>query len=124
MFDLSDPALLEAFDALTPSLLPVTDEDFETRVLGTDNAVVVQFFTRWCGPCHKAAKALEAVASAGRTVFKLDCETATETAVRFCVKSYPKILLFQRGGLKEIYAGERTPEALEAWIARRAGPLP
>lgn len=123
MSDALDPALLDKFDAITPSLQPVGDADFEEKVLRSQDVVVVQFFARWCGPCHKAAKALETVADAGRTIFKLDCETATETAARFCIKSYPKIMMFQRGGLKGIYSGERSPEPIDAWIAERAGPL-
>jgi thioredoxin-like negative regulator of GroEL len=115
---------LVRFNARTPSLQPVGDADFEERVLGAEGVAVVQFYARWCGPCHDAGKALELVAASGRQVFKLDCEEAVETAKRFCVRSYPKIFMFRRGALKDLYTGERTPEALEAWIRRRAGPLP
>jgi hypothetical protein len=47
----------------------------------------------------KAEEALEVVAAAGRPILKLDCETETETAVRFCINSYQKIRMFKNGGL-------------------------
>ena len=42
---------------------PVTDEDFEEIVLGSDIPVLVDYWAEWCGPCKMIAPVIEEVAS-------------------------------------------------------------
>ena len=109
-------SLLAEFDRITPSLQAVSDADFDTAVLSPEGGTLVQFFARWCGPCHAAGEVLEKVAQAGHRIAKLDCEASAATAKRFAIRSYPTLVLFERGGLRGVYRGERTPELISEWL--------
>ena len=62
---------------MTENTKAVTDDSFQTDVLGAKGAVLVDFWAEWCGPCKAIAPALEEIASefAGRlTVAKVNID--------------------------------------------------
>jgi thioredoxin 1 len=101
----------------------VTDGDFESVVLGGE-AVLVDFWAAWCGPCRQLAPVLEALQAelAGRvTVVKLNVDENPQTASRYDVSGLPTVILFTGGepvrrilGLKPKAA---MRAALEPWIS-------
>lgn len=109
------------FSARTEAMISLDDGNFEELVLMAGEPILVQFFTSWCGPCHRAAPVMNEVAERGARIGKLDCERAPETAKRFAIRSFPTFVLFQRGGLRGVYRGPRTVEDIESWLNDMSG---
>lgn len=100
--------------------VPVTDADWDARVLGGAGPVLVDFRAPWCGPCAKLEPVLEQVAErwAGRlTVATLDVDDHPRTAGRYDVLSLPTLILFTGGEPVARLTGAVKPARIEAALA-------
>jgi thioredoxin 1 len=97
----------------------VTDESFETDVLGAGKPVVVDFWAPWCGPCKAIGPALEELAAATDKVefVKLDIDANPETANRYAVLSIPTVILFEGGEPRESVFGARPKKHFQKSFA-------
>jgi thioredoxin 1 len=78
----------------------VTTTSFESEVLQSDQAVIVDFWAEWCGPCRAVAPVLDKIAEerAGELrVVKVNIDEEPELAQRYGVMSIPTIVLFKAG---------------------------
>jgi thioredoxin 1 len=87
----------------------VTDETFDSDVLGASQPVVVDFWAPWCGPCRAVAPALEQLALSTRQVefVKLNVDDNPGIASRYDVFSIPTVILFAEGEARETLVGAR-----------------
>jgi thioredoxin 1 len=93
----------------------VTDDSWETDVLGSDVPVLVDFWAEWCGPCRMVAPVVEEIASekAGALkVFKLNVDENPETARRYKVMSIPTLMVFAKGDEQKRLVGARGKNQL------------
>ena len=97
-----------------------TSETFEKAIAG-DQAVLVDFWATWCGPCRMIAPVIEDVAAEfdGRAIVgKVDVDEEPGLAQRFGVMSIPTLIVLKGGKVVEQAVGARGKADVAAMISR------
>ena len=90
----------------------LTKENFEETVLQSEEAILVDFWASWCGPCMMLAPHLEELSKTHK-VGKVNVDEQMELAVRFGVVSIPTLLVFKGGHLVNQSLGYQSLESLQ-----------
>ena len=80
--------------------MAVTDETFETEVIGSSTPVLVDFWADWCAPCKIIAPIVEELAEEfdGKVKFaKVDVDSNPQSATNFGIRGIPTLLIFNDG---------------------------
>jgi thioredoxin 1 len=78
----------------------LTEDNFETEVLGSDRPVMVDFWAPWCSPCLVLAPAIADLASefdGSAKVAKVNVDDAQDLAAELGIHSIPTVLFFHNG---------------------------
>jgi thioredoxin 1 len=85
---------------VSPTIVTLSDSNFDEEVKSSEEAVLVDFWAEWCGPCKMVAPILQEIATEQEgklRIGKLNIDENLETARRFEVMSIPTLILFRDG---------------------------
>src|SRR5438132_791092 len=85
---------------MAEGLNTLTDATFDEEIGAASEAVIVDFWAEWCGPCKMISPILEEIASehVGKVrVAKLNVDDNPDAARRFDVMSIPTLIVFRDG---------------------------
>jgi thioredoxin 1 len=103
-------------NAVTVKPVTITDANFQSEVVESDQVVLVDFWATWCGPCRMIAPVIEELASDfdGRAkIAKLDVDTNPQVASALGVMSIPTLLFFKDGRVVDQLVGAAPKKMLE-----------
>lgn len=95
--------------------IDVTEQSWETDVIGSDKPVIVDFWAPWCGPCRAVAPELDKLAArVGESAkfVKLNIDEARDIAVKYGIMSIPTIARFEGGEITMQVVGSRSADAM------------
>jgi thioredoxin 1 len=101
------------------SLTPVSQSDFEAKVLNNARPVLVEFGAPWCGPCKLLEPVLVEMAGdyLGKVdFFTVDVDQSPELAMQYGVMGVPTVIIFREGQPIERMTGYKPRKILEAQI--------
>ena len=97
----------------------ISDASFETDVIQSPKAVLVDYWAEWCGPCKMIAPILDEVSNtyADRLqVTKMNVDENREVPTKFGIRGIPTLMLFKDGQLAATKVGAMSKSQLTAFI--------
>ncbi|MFN2590003.1 MAG: thioredoxin [Actinomycetota bacterium] len=97
------------------NVIHVSDQDFQTQVLDSQEPVLVDFWAEWCVPCHMVSPVVEEIArdyGERLKAAKLNVDDNPQTARQYGVMSIPTLIVFKDGQEKARVVGARGKEAI------------
>ncbi len=97
----------------------INDQNFQEEVLGSDQPVLVDFFSDWCPPCKMLAPIIEELANEYQGKIKIDrlnIEAGPGIAQKYEIRSIPTLIFFKKGQEVKRLVGLRDKEYLKKEI--------
>ena len=96
----------------------MTETNFTSEVIDSEQPVLVDFWAEWCGPCKMIGPILGQLSGeleGQAKIVKVNVDEARELAVKYNVKSIPLLLFFKNGEVKDQIVGANiTKDQLKA----------
>lgn len=99
------------------AVMEINNDNFESEVVESKSAALLDFHAVWCGPCKTIAPLVDQLAEefSGKVkVGKVDIDDAPELATRFQITGVPTLLFFKDGERVDQLVGPHPKNVIEA----------
>ena len=81
------------------SVISITKDTFQEKVLRSDTKVLLDFWAPLCGPCRMVAPVVEEIAEENPDILvgKINVDEEMELAMQFGVSSIPTLVIMENG---------------------------
>lgn len=97
----------------------ISDTEFDSKVLGSGQPVLVDFWAEWCGPCRQIGPVLDELSSelSGKlTIAKVNIDQNPETPSKYGVRGIPTMMIFKDGKAIATKVGAMPKSKIQEWI--------
>lgn len=97
----------------------LTDANFQTEVLQSQQPILVDFWAEWCGPCRILGPVIEKIAAvnAGRVVVgKMNVDENPNTPQKYGIQGIPTVIFFKNGEVAKQLVGYQAQDKIQKAI--------
>ena len=96
----------------------ISDNQFQSEVLDSENLVLVDFWAEWCGPCRMISPIIDEISKeiADLKVVKINIDESPNTPTNYGVRGIPTLMLFKDGKPVSTTVGALPKNSIIEWV--------
>jgi thioredoxin 1 len=98
------------------NIVEVSDDAFESEIMGSDLPVMLDFGAEWCGPCKMVDPVVEELAAEydGKIKFaRMDVDNNRQTPIKLGIRNIPTFIFVKNGEVVNTMIGAYPKSSIE-----------